>query len=614
MIVTIDQFEAIIHKFSAPGRYGLDTETYGLENSDPLFSIILSDGHEGYYFNFIACPEARSHEILPRHEIKKMIPIFKNPESVFFIHNAKFDLRKLRAEGIEVTSKVHCTQITARLLENNLMSYSLDACAKRIGFEKDTAVEEYIKENKLFESFAVPGKKQKKTRKFFDRVPLPIISKYAEKDAVLHETLGSYQFLKLQDEFHPKDNRPSLEAVYENEHRLLRVCMAMEETGVKIDRKYITQALTYEQSQVAESCNEFSSLTGTEFTDSNKALKEVFEKLNAPMGKTAKGNPSFTADILEKIDSPIAKLVTRIRKHSLYAGTYYSSFLNLADTNDIIHPEMRQDGTDTGRFSYSNPNLQNVPKEDEISLPFYVRKAFIPRPGFCFVPIDYRQQEFRMFLDYAGEEKLIAEIVNGKDVHQATADEIGVSRHDAKTINFGLLYGMGVEKLAGRLKISVAEARQKRNRYFSRLPRVQNLIQLVANVGKHRGYIWNWAGRRYRISSPEYAYVLVNHLIQGGCSDVIKFAMVQIHEFLKPYKSRMVIQVHDEILFEFHESELHLIEPVKAIMENVYKPRNGMKLDCSVDHSWISWASSDKVKGSPYEGGNTIQRAVRAAS
>jgi DNA polymerase-1 len=543
-----------------------------------------------------------------------MARIFENPDSIYLIHNAKFDLKKLRLEGIDILSRVHCTQLTARVLENNHFQYTLDACAKRIGFEKDTAVEEYVKEHKLYETFEIPGKKQKKTRKFFDRVPLSIISKYAEHDAQLHLALGTHQFLKLKEEFDPKDQRPSLKAVYENEHKLLRVCIAMEEIGVKIDRNYVRAALEHEQTEVIAACDQFLDLTGTEFTDSNKALETVFKKVGAPIGKTAKGNPSFTADNLEKIDSPIARLVTRIRKHSLYAGTYYSSFLNLADDGDVIHPDMRQDGTDTGRFSYSNPNLQNVPKEDDSDLAFYVRKSFVPRPGFCFVAIDYSQQEFRMFLDYAGETKLISEIMNGKDVHQATADEIGVSRHDAKTINFGLLYGMGTGMLAARLKISVAEARQKRNRYFSRLPRVESLIRLVAQVGKHRGYIWNWAGRRYRISSPEYAYVLVNHLIQGGCSDVIKFAMVEIFDFLKPYKSRMVCQVHDELLFEFHEKELHLIEPVKAIMENIYKPRNGMKLTCSVDHSWISWGQTDKVKGSPYEGGNTIQGAIRAAS
>jgi DNA polymerase-1 len=219
-----------------------------------------------------------------------------------------------------------------------------------------------------------------------------------------------------------------------------------------------------------------------------------------------------------------------------------------------------------------------------------------------------------MFLDYAGEEKLISEINAGKDVHQATADEIGCTRTQAKTINFMLLYGGGGQKLADMLKISLMEAYTLRKKYFSRLPKVRHLINLVQSVGKHRGYIWNWLGRHYHISSPDYAYVLMNHLIQGGCADVVKIAMVQVHEFLKGYKSRMLLQVHDELLFEIHESELYLVPRLKEIMESVYKPRNGLRLTCSVDHSWRSWGTRDKVKGLPYEGGNTIQGMARAAS
>jgi DNA polymerase-1 len=373
---------------------------------------------------------------------------------------------------------------------------------------------------------------------------------------------------------------------------------------MKINRPYVQEALQYTETQALKARREFGELTGIEYQDSAGVFKKAFQKFDIELPLTRTGKPCTNKQVLDALENPVADKIREIRSYEKLAGTYYSSFLFFADEHDFIRANMRQGGTETSRFSYSDPNLQNCPKEDEEEdrdKPYIVRRSFIPPPDFCLVPIDYKQQEFRMMLDYAGERELIAAIMNGVDVHEATAQLMGVTRKFAKTLNFGLLYGMGAAKLAKALKIPLEEAYELRALYFAKLPRVQALIRGVMNTGSQRGYIWNWFGFRNHLSSPEYAYVLPNHLIQGGCAQVIRVAMVRLDAYLRTnrLRSAMLAQVHDELLFQVHKDELHHVPELQKIMEAVYQPKNGLVLECSVEHSWKSWGKFDQVKGYP---------------
>ena len=392
--------------------------------------------------------------------------------------------------------------------------------------------------------------------------------------------------------------------VANTEVNLTKVCFKMERTGIRIDRDYTERALAYERTEIERGVRDFKGLTGIDFSDGRTCLRAAFDALGERYPTTELGNPSFTESVLESMETPVASLVNRIRHHQKRASTYYSSFLYFAQ-DDIIHPNMRQAGTTTGRFSYSDPNLQNVPKEDRPSdrtAPFSVRKCFIPTnrdaPLVC---IDFMQQEFRLMLDYAGEKSLITAINDGADVHQATADLIGIHRSHAKTINFGLLYGMGIGKMAKSLKISEKEAQGYRDKYFSKLPMVKKFLKNVAFVARQRGFVRNWAGRRCYLPARELDYVMPNHIIQGGCADILKSAMVEIDNYFdrKCMRTRLNLQVHDELVFNWDPQEYEEIHEVKKIMEAVYKPRNGMKMEVSVDHSFVSWGYFDKVKGVP---------------
>jgi len=215
--------------------------------------------------------------------------------------------------------------------------------------------------------------------------------------------------------------------------------------------------------------------------------------------------------------------------------------------------------------------------------------------------------EYRLMLEYAGEMSVIEQVLDGMDIHTATANMLGVDRDVAKTINFMLIYGGGDEKLATALKITIELAKEYKAEYFSRLKKIIGFIADVKRAARYRGFITNWAGRRcyfpYYIDKrfggrTRGEYKAPNHLIQGGCADAVKFAMVKCAEYLakKHARTRMVVQVHDELIFEAHKNELELIPELKEIMESVY-PFKHLKLTAGIEHSAVSW--EDKKEGMP---------------
>lgn len=387
--------------------------------------------------------------------------------------------------------------------------------------------------------------------------------------------------------------------VYFNEQRLSKTCFRMESRGILIDPDYVIRAHEYERRQIEQAKEDFKADTGRPYKDSPKLFKAIFTERGIEVKRTEKGNPSFTSDVLEEISDPLAKLIQRIREHEKRAGTYYASFLYHAGEDNVIHPNIRQAGTTTGRVSYSNPNLQNVPKEDEesdLNKEFVVRQSFVPRRGFVYMSCDYTQVEYMLMLDYAGERKLITMVNDGADLHQATADMVGITRKLAKTLNFAILYGAGIDKLALMLGISVEEARDLRHEYFRKLPKISAFIAKVMNVGGARGHVNNWLGRKCHIDYKSEAYKLPNHLIQGGAGDVMKVAMNKIDDILLDKQSSMLVQIHDDILWECHESEMDLVPVIKKAMESVYPAKSGIKLRVVPEISTKSWAYRDFEK------------------
>jgi DNA polymerase-1 len=476
------------------------------------------------------------------------------------------------------------------VIDNDRLSYGLDALGKAIlGRGKVDQVKEYIKEHNLV------GKN--KDKQYF-KVPLPIMVEYGCMDGRLTYDLGIYQQKFIEESDRTNNSSLLLSNVANNEFRLTRNLYNMERRGILLDESYTRKSWLREADANKETKQRWKTLTGHDLVNSSKGLQPVYDATGVRYGKTAKGNASFKADALSKKDE-VTRLLLDYRKSAKMINSYYRNFIEYQDYNGVIHTNFRQGGAKTGRMSATQPALQTLPKDSEDKLgtdSALVRRCFVPREDYVFFMPDYDQMEYRFMLEYAREMEVIQAVLAGTDVHQATADLLGVSRHEAKTINFMLLYGGGEAKLAATLKCREYDARKKRQNYFRKLPGVKKFIGQVQDVAKNRGYIINWLGRRSVFEDENDAYKAPNSLIQGGTADIVKVALNNCCDRLQETKSHALLQVHDEIIFELHKSELHLAPELIKIMESAY-PHELLNLSCTPEYSDRSLA--DKMKGYP---------------
>jgi len=607
VIVSLSEFQDVLQRFKKPGAYALDTETTGLKwyANDKLFSIILADEADAYYFNFNEEPDHLGNwpdyeYRLPRRFLSFFNDILEIKDSLWFMHNAKFDKGMLAREGLRLAGTIHCTEAMARLINSNFKNYSFGECLKRMALElghptpqKDDIAKKYVQKHKLFTNVRVRGKEKPIKEVYYHKIPFDIITTYGLQDGKAELALGNQQRLWLGGMV--QQIQKAGDCITE-ERKLTKTLFQMDTTGMGIDVPYVEQCLSSELETVKAVEKEYLALTGEAFIDSNIKFAAAFDALGLSYPRTEKGNPSFAKDALDEVDNPIANVIKDRRAAAKRASSYYSSFLYY-EHNGRIHANSRQGGAATGRMSYREPALQTIPKIDEDKLGSEkVRRCFIPDPDFCLFMPDYDQMEYRMMLDAAGETNIIDLILGGLDVHTATAEMMGVSRKAAKTINFMLLYGGGAAKLAEALGISEAEAKSLKRLYFERLPNVRTWINMIQYRAKKQGYIVNWAGRRCTIDRG-FEYKAPNYYIQGGCADVVKKAMNVIDNRLVG-KSKMLLQVHDELIFNIHKDEFKICPQIVSIMQTIY-PHKTLPLTVGAKHSWKSWG--DPVSGYPKE-------------
>lgn len=592
MLVLRSQIKEALERLSTFSHIALDTETTGLRpwQMHRPFSCVMAGSdrpEDTFYFNFQYYPMANageSREAMLGDDERALLRKFlaSDPARVWYMHNAKFDMAMLYQVGLPVIGDIRCSWALGRVLRGDLMSYSLDALSKRwLGAEKSDAVKRYCLENKLYVMVDDPKKPGKKKKDLcYHLVPLDVIVPYAELDAVLTWRLGEF----LRDAFAKIDasgsdparsvTMPPVSGVVNNEISLTRRLFDMERRGVRLDSRYTAAALLDANEQAAKCSDDFKALCGFPMNDLDGTLANAFAAcgLSRPAGAVG-----WDKSVLKAVDHPLTKAALGWRSATKKASTFYANFLFYADENSVIHTNYHQAGAKTGRMSSSDPNMQNLCKdelaEEEGEEKFFVRRCFVPAtPEHAFFAPDYDQMEYRLMLEYAREMSVIEQVLAGIDVHQATATFLGITRKEAKTINFMLLYGGGVAKLAKALGCSESEARSKREFYFARLPGIQRFIHRVKDVARTRGYIVNWAGRRYQLTDPAYDYVMPNYLIQGGCSEIAKRAQVACAEFLEANttKSWLTLQIHDELVLDLHRDDFHLAPAINDIIGKVY--------------------------------------------
>ncbi|MBW1803144.1 MAG: DNA polymerase I, partial [Deltaproteobacteria bacterium] len=420
--------------------------------------------------------------------------------------------------------------------------------------------------------------------------------------------------LQLWEVLRDKLRADQNEALFSHlEMRLLPVLGRMEWHGIKVDtaflrdmsRRFAAQLKAIEQDIYREAGMAFN-------INSPQQLGFVlFEKLKLPVQKKTSKTKSYSTDVnvlkkLAALPYDIPKLLLRYRTLSKLKSTYLDALVKMVNpSTGRIHTSFNQTIAATGRLSSSNPNLQNIPIRGEEGRE--IRKGFVSEEGYYLLSADYSQIELRVFAHYSGDPAFLDGFNRGEDIHSRTASELlNVSKNDvtsdmrriAKAINFGIIYGMGPQKLSEELGIGLRAAKEYISDYYEKYPGVSQFRESTIASAREKGYVTTLFNRRRylpdihhknRIIRAEAERMAVNTPIQGTAADLIKKAMVRIHERLAGEKlnARMLLQVHDELLFEVPEEELDLIHAmVKIEMEGVHELRIPLRVDIGVGRNW----------------------------
>lgn len=500
-------------------------------------------------------------------------------------HEEKTDYLKLRKLGIKPKNMSFDLSIASYLLNPSKDSYKLDD----IILENLGIVIENKKENVQIQLFEVEKSDDNKER----------FCKYALyisicKDKYEKELKGKNQF-KLFNEI---------------EMPLMKVLAEMELEGVLVDRNMIEEFGAKLNSQIQNLIKDIYDLSGTEFNiNSTKQLGEIlFEKLNLPVIKKTKSGYSTDADVLEKLreEHPIIEKILEYRTLTKLKATYVDGIIPLISDDGRIHAKFNQTVTATGRISCTEPNLQNIPIRTELGRE--LRKMFIAREGYVLLDADYSQIELRVLAHISGDENMINGFNSGEDIHAITASQVfGVPleqvtkqmRSEAKAVNFGIVYGISDFGLATNIGTSRKKAKDYIEKYFNHYPKIKEYMDNTIKKCKETGYVETlWGRRRYvpEIKSNNFNVrqfgerVAMNAPIQGTAADIIKIAMINVQRELEERKleSKLIIQVHDELLIETKIEEL---EQVKELlirnMENVIKMDVKLEVAAEEGKTWF---------------------------
>ena len=592
-VTTRAQLEELATALRKAGRFAVDTET---NSQDPMRAAIVGisaawRAGEGFYIplahRYLGVPDQ-----LELETVREVLgPVLADPSIGKLGQNFKYDLHVLRRHGLPVEGWALDTMVAAFLLEPDRLSFGLDQLAAHL------LGHETIK----YASLVGTGAKQIT----LDQVEVERVTDYAAEDAEVT--------WRLAEVLEPRLAAAGVAELYRTmDGPLLPVLARMEANGIRIDAEAL-RAMSREMDVLLDRARkDIHELAGTSFNvDSPKQLREVlYGKLGLTPGKkTAKsGVHSTDAQTLEDLagEHEIARRLLEYRELAKLKGTYVDALPELVNPETgRIHTSYHPTGAATGRLSSSDPNLQNIPARSDVGL--RIRSAFVPEPGWVFLASDYSQVELRVLAHLCEDPGLIEAFRAGEDIHRVTASKVfGVPpeavddgmRRRAKAVNFGILYGMSESRLARDQGMSRGEAREFMKAYFDRFRNVRAYIDGVREEATREGAVRTLFGRvRYfpvlrrggRAEVEQALRAAVNTTIQGTAADLMKLAMLRVERALAEARlgSRMLLQVHDELLLEVPESEVEGILPVvRRAMEEVHPLKVPLVAEASFGKDW----------------------------
>jgi DNA polymerase-1 len=589
LISTAEERKELLEILLTQKQVCFDTETTNIDaRQADLVGISFSyKAREAFY---VAIPQEYASAKSIIHEF---ISFFQNTGIEKIAHNIKYDLKVLSRYGISLAAPTFDTMI-AHYLINPEARQNMDFLAQHYLNYQAISIETLI------------GKKGKSQGNMRDLEPSEI-SDYACEDADIT--------LQLKHIFEKEIKKPHLKDLfYDMEMPLVEVLMEMEEEGIAIDSRALAEYSKELDSTLIDLDSQIKELAGMEFnTDSPKQMGEVlFEKLkiSAKAKKTKTGQYATSEDVLEKHkhDHPIVPLILEYRQLRKLKSTYVDALPTYCDQNDgRIHTNFMQTVTATGRLSSNNPNLQNIPIRSEKGRE--IRRAFVSRDkDHKLMAVDYSQIELRIIAALSEDPNMIQSFRDGLDIHAATAAKVyGVSieevtreqRSAAKAVNFGIIYGQSAFGLAQNLKISRTEAKEIIDSYFEQYGTIKNYMDKVISQAREEGYVETIMKRRRYLPDINSGNAIVrgyaernaiNAPIQGSAADIIKMAMISVHSEMKKenVKSKMILQVHDELVFDVHNSEEVLIQDlVRQAMEKAVKLSVPMQVELKLADNWL---------------------------
>jgi DNA polymerase I len=585
----LSELESILSLMGKQKEIALDTETTSTNAIDAtLVGISLSVKEGSAYYIPLAHKEGIN---IPKNDVlEKFKRLFESNIKIVG-HNIKYDRQVLRNHGLHMDKLAFDTMIGAYLLDPGKRAYDLDSLALEFFNYRKVSITELIGSGKKQIGFA--------------EVPIDKATLYSGEDAdftlrlkkLLEPQIIELKLLPLMDDI---------------EMPLVPVLGDMEEAGVRIDSDFLRELSTQYgkilndiEQKIYDACGEKFNLNSPQ-----QLGRILFDKLNLKSTRrTAKGGARATSvDILVKLATahPVPKMVLEYRQLTKLKSTYIDALpLMVNSRTGRVHTSFNQTIAATGRLSSTDPNLQNIPiKTDEGR---EIRKAFIPRGDkYKFVSADYSQIELRIMAHFAGDQSMIESFVNGEDIHRRTAAEVyGVDINDvtpaqrrkAKTANFAIIYGVSAYGLAQQSELTFNESKDFIRIYFERYPGIKQYMDRMIEFARENGYVSTLFGRRRYLpdinaqSAQAKAFaerIAINMPIQGTAADMIKIAMIHIAERMKGMTSRMVLQVHDELVFDAHQDELdQLTVLVKKEMEEAVKLKVPIRADIAVGNNWL---------------------------